>query len=560
MAATAACLECFGEAPCPGVPAVLYQVNDLGELPETLCSEQFEHETQIIAQGVNNRGDVVGRVLCVENTLVISSRGFVWLGDRRFGLPGHQIILLPLSEGSNDNSAAFDINDDGIIVGWEGTGSGSSASTSLAVYWDLAEDDFPPHTIPGPDDPRADDPYIAYGVNNRSAFQVVGVYLQGFPGNQHFDHGFVFTEGDDESLTLIPLLDDPIPWEVSHGFAINDATPALIGGLSLDCPGAPGGCVTSQAVDCDDVAGDATFWTKTSPPIAPGALRQPDFSAETELELEGEVQGVNNLGNLVGAGVECIGTDLSDRLRRALIWTSISDGNPDNLGQLVIDLENDDDKESIANGVSETTPLVVAGWNSTDRYAVIWKDINGWCIIRLIEAIDPSVDPDRVWDSLIEATDINEDGWIVGYGIIDQGPSTPLMVRSFLLIPLAEPESCLADIDDDGDVDVNDLVELILAWGQSGGDADVDGSGLVDVGDLIAVIIAWGPCPGESGSVLSLADELEGAALEWPEDWDAFMQNIDDQNYRCWMYHYLTSPCGVLCPEPPDCPGSDPYH
>jgi hypothetical protein len=38
------------------------------------------------------------------------------------------------------------------------------------------------------------------------------------------------------------------------------------------------------------------------------------------------------------------------------------------------------------------------------------------------------------------------------------------------------------------------------------------------------------------------------------------MQNIDDQNYRCWMYHYLTSPCGVLCPEPPDCPGSDPYH
>jgi hypothetical protein len=84
---------------------------------------------------------------------------------------------------------------------------------------------------------------------------------------------------------------------------------------------------------------------------------------------------------------------------------------------------------------------------------------------------------------------------------------------------------------------------------------------MVDVGDLIVVILAWGVCPGASGSPpLSLASELEGALLDWPQDWDAFMQHIDDENYRCWMHHYLTSPCGALCPEPPDCPGSDPYN
>jgi hypothetical protein len=121
------------------------------------------------------------------------------------------------------------------------------------------------------------------------------------------------------------------------------------------------------------------------------------------------------------------------------------------------------------------------------------------------------------------------------------------------------PCDCPADTNDDGLVDVEDLVNVILAWGSSDPDADVNGDDVVDVMDLVAVILAWGPCPGESGTVLSLAEELEGAALDWPEDWDAFMENIDDENYQCWMHHYLTSPCGVLCPDPPDCPDDDPY-
>jgi hypothetical protein len=53
------------------------------------------------------------------------------------------------------------------------------------------------------------------------------------------------------------------------------------------------------------------------------------------------------------------------------------------------------------------------------------------------------------------------------------------------------------DVNCDGAVDVDDLIEVILAWGACPSPpiicpADVDGSGVVDVDDLIAVVLNWG--------------------------------------------------------------------
>jgi trimeric autotransporter adhesin len=59
---------------------------------------------------------------------------------------------------------------------------------------------------------------------------------------------------------------------------------------------------------------------------------------------------------------------------------------------------------------------------------------------------------------------------------------------------------CPADANGSGAVDVDDLVAVILGWGNcpkppTACDADVNGSGAVDVDDLIAIILAWGGCP-----------------------------------------------------------------
>jgi V8-like Glu-specific endopeptidase len=53
--------------------------------------------------------------------------------------------------------------------------------------------------------------------------------------------------------------------------------------------------------------------------------------------------------------------------------------------------------------------------------------------------------------------------------------------------------TCPADIDGSGAVDVDDLTQIILQWGQPG-TGDINGDGTVDVDDLTEVILGWGTC------------------------------------------------------------------
>lgn len=54
---------------------------------------------------------------------------------------------------------------------------------------------------------------------------------------------------------------------------------------------------------------------------------------------------------------------------------------------------------------------------------------------------------------------------------------------------------CSEDTDGNGDVNVNDALAVIAAWGPCQGcAADVNDDGVVDVNDMLAVIAAWGPC------------------------------------------------------------------
>ena len=55
--------------------------------------------------------------------------------------------------------------------------------------------------------------------------------------------------------------------------------------------------------------------------------------------------------------------------------------------------------------------------------------------------------------------------------------------------------SCAADTNGDGEVGVDDLVQVIVDWGPCPGcAADLNGDGVVDVNDLNDVILQWGPC------------------------------------------------------------------
>ena len=65
------------------------------------------------------------------------------------------------------------------------------------------------------------------------------------------------------------------------------------------------------------------------------------------------------------------------------------------------------------------------------------------------------------------------------------------MVQVLVLERLDEP----LRVGGSGDVDFQDILRVLAAWGDKGGPEDLDGSGFVDIGDLLIVLGSWGACP-----------------------------------------------------------------
>jgi hypothetical protein len=90
--------------------------------------------------------------------------------------------------------------------------------------------------------------------------------------------------------------------------------------------------------------------------------------------------------------------------------------------------------------------------------------------------------------TLMTATAVNDNGWIVGYGYGGGG-----MYKSFVLTPIVPVPG---DATGDGLVTVDDLLAVIGAWGVCGSPpagcpADLNADGVVDVDDLLTVISHW---------------------------------------------------------------------
>lgn len=56
---------------------------------------------------------------------------------------------------------------------------------------------------------------------------------------------------------------------------------------------------------------------------------------------------------------------------------------------------------------------------------------------------------------------------------------------------------CAADVDANGEVDINDLLQLLAAWGPCAQPCppDTNWDGTVDITDLLELLAVWGPCP-----------------------------------------------------------------
>ena len=81
--------------------------------------------------------------------------------------------------------------------------------------------------------------------------------------------------------------------------------------------------------------------------------------------------------------------------------------------------------------------------------------------------------------------------WYVGEVSMNFGWQT--CVGSFTITP---PNTCPADANGDGEVDVTDLLAAIAQWGEDGSAADTAAPfDIVDVADILVMVSAYGPCP-----------------------------------------------------------------
>ena len=102
-----------------------------------------------------------------------------------------------------------------------------------------------------------------------------------------------------------------------------------------------------------------------------------------------------------------------------------------------------------------------------------------------------------------QGTPADNDGWIL------RGDESSLLTarrfgsrefaqvaqRPKLVLEVEVASSCPEDVDGTGEVDFQDLLLVLAAWGDCPGcPEDIDSTGVVDFQDLLLLLAAWGPC------------------------------------------------------------------
>lgn len=436
-----------------------YRITDLGTLKinNSGDSEAFALNNLI---NVQDHPAVVGCALNDDPVPVIHA--FLWDA-------GTMTDLGVLSTNPLATSEAHDINETGQIVGSslsDFPGFDHAFLWENGVMTDLLTLGDPPHERYS----------FAWGINDESPFQVVGWSENNSTCPDLAPKQRAFRWNTNDGMIDIGAT---MGRENARAFDINTpiAGPPLIGGRSLDCEKNFPGCVIAKF-------DEPTRWNPAA------VLPQPASFGD----ISGVALGVNNVADLVGWGV-----DESNLCRkRALFWRHFS--------PTVVILDTIPTAQQ-ARAEAINVHQQAVGTNDTAGVAVLWQ-ANG-TYVDLNSTINSACD----W-LLREARDINDDGWIVGWGF------RGAFRRAYLLMPLNT--ACPGDINLDGMVGVPDLLAVLGAWGPCPvGEiciADIAGApGMppdceVGVPDQLEVLACWGqscPCSGEG--YFSSSEALEEA-------------------------------------------------
>ena len=111
---------------------------------------------------------------------------------------------------------------------------------------------------------------------------------------------------------------------------------------------------------------------------------------------------------------------------------------------------------------------------------------------------------DLSWHSIDGGGGESAGGGYIMSAVIGQPDAGTMSGGGYILsggfFAVATDPECPADTDDNGSVEVIDLLALLAAWGAcptppAPCPSDIDNNGSVEVIDLLALLAAWGNCP-----------------------------------------------------------------
>ena len=432
------------------------------------------------AYALNNTGQIVGWMDSGSNR-----HGAHWHVETTTDLHGtvHFALEHPYDQFDQGYSEAYDISNADQIVGTARTEIDCPPTILLtnafllraAVLTDLGTP-YPGdaltnlHTLgspcPDPNTLQAACDSVASGISNSN--HVVG-WADRIDGSTHAvitvpvnGQFYVDTNGDlvnDLIVDLGTLRGDTDP--VSAATAVNDS--GMVTGYSYTLAAPVGGAdpraayhaflVTPNDTDADDI-GDQWYVDANG-----------DSGNDLMQDLD-TLGGYNSWGRDINNSNQVIGESDTDpdesggyNLTRAFLWQN---GTMTDLGALA------DDGFSAASAINDSG--VIVGWAGNDdgqRRAFIYEngemqDLNELVCTLTEEGITyvPGL-------TLTEARDINEDGWIVGWGDVRSSSGD---TRGFLLIPI-DPTECEVEEEADSDADDDDAA--------SGDGSSTDGDAIV---------------------------------------------------------------------------------
>ena len=514
----------------PAVAQPCYRVVDLGEIGFTAGADD--------TFGINNANQAVF-------TAVVGGKkhAMLYLPVGAYDLAAGVHDLHTLAGAAiDDESAAHDINADGIVVGWAGIEVSPSTFEQHAFVWRLDKDPFEFIDL---GTFFTGDSSTAFGINNDAPFPIVvgdGNLLFDCacdpdpPFNNLIRRAFALELRDppDPLIQAALLVQDPsLPCQPNTwGRDVKSLAALTVAGFSTvggeDCA-APFGCGVGNA---------GTAWIDPAPgnnagnalallpdgPFGPGGT---------------QAWGVSDTGAIVGYGYTASNAPCK---QHAVYWhTDIA--LPLDLGSIA-GAGDQSRAMRINNETPAFTTLQVAGWGlAFPTRPLLWECdaacnlLANWDVTEINGSlISPChFEPDPDWE-IHKLFDVNNDGWLIGTG------SLAGVAHGVVLAPMAEcaPAVCQGDIDGDGDVGVLDLLILLGSWGLCPAPpatcfADLDCDGAVGVTDNNILLGNWGSCPG-GGSLAAVEEAVQQMGHGGLTAYEAWLSQVPDEAARAAGY------------------------